>query len=497
MKNTYVLAADLGGSGTKSMLYNLTLNRIEHSAFRPVELQHPEPDSVIQGSYEMLRSVVEGMKECIEESRVKGSDIGAIVFDGQQAGLIWIDKNYNAISPFDSWLDNRFVPFVSVMNNVCGNRILQNCGNNQLITTGAKMLWWKKNKPEIYSNAAKMVIPATYVGGKFAGLTSDGAYFENTSTGYTGLIDYSTDTWDREVCIDCGIDEKKLPKVVEPIQIVGQLCNQFAQELGIPSGIPIISGAGDFPAGGLGSGVLSPGQAGDISGTASLFFACSKDWKPDPEGLVRILRSPVKGYWYPFCFTNGGGCIKWFVDHFVPNADLKELTDKASMLPPGSEGLAFFPYIGGTTQDPNLGGAFVGIKWNHSQQHLYRAILESISFEYKSYLDAISKLEGISDFKEIRVFGGGSENFMWNQIKANVLGTKYRRMKTHDCSLLGSVIIAGKAIGFYDDLIASAQGVNYIENEFSSQSKSEDIYSKIYDRWSKFRTDNYAALRGI
>ena len=497
MKDIYILAADFGGSGTKTMLYNLATNKVVHTAFRESRLYHPEPNAVVQDSEEMFSSATEGIKECVQATGIKGSDIGAIIFDGQQAGLIWIDEDYNAISPFDSWLDNRFVPFVRFMDEKCGDRILQKGGNKRIVTTGPKMLWWKANKPDIYKKACKVVIPSCYVGGRLAGLRGKEAYFENTSTGYSGMIDYETDTWDDEICTTCGIAREKLPEVVEPTKIIGRLSKKYAQELGISEGIPIIAGAGDFPAGGIAAGVVKPGQAGDISGTASLFFACSSTWKPDPEGLVRTLKSPINGYWYAFCFTNGGGCIRWFADNFVPNADLKKLTGQTEKLLPGSEGLAFFPYIGGTSLDPSLGGAFLGLKWSHSQQHLYRSILESISFEYKSYSMAIRDLLQIPPFQEIRVFGGGSENFMWNQMKADVLSTRYMRMRIHDCSLLGSVVIAGKAIGFYDDMIEGANKVNNVEDTFEPIPAATKVYEEVYSRWNGFKERNYAALKGI
>ncbi len=497
MKDVYVLASDIGGSGTKTILFNLAINKIVHTATKATKLYHPEPDSVTQDPGEMLSSTIEGMKECIQASGIYSADIAAIVMDGQQAGLIWIDEDYNAISPFDSWLDNRFVPFVQVMDRSCGERILAKGGNKRIITTGPKMLWWKANKPAIYDRACKLVIPATYVGGKLAGLKGAQAYFENTSTGYTGMIDYETDTWDEEICKVCGITIEKLPEVVEPTRIVGKLCAEYARELGIPTGIPVVSGAGDFPAGGIGAGVLEPGQAGDISGTASLFFACSSTWNPDPAGLVRTLRSPIEGFWYAFCFTNGGGCIRWFADNFVPQSDLRALTTQANSIPPGSEGLAFYPYIGGTTLDPSLGGAYLGIKWNHSQAHAYRAILESIAFEYKSYATAIHDLLDLPDFSEIRVFGGGSENLMWNQMKADILDTTYARMRIHDCSLLGSVIIAGKAIGFYKGMIEAARTINSVENISLPEPKSREAYDSVYERWRRYKEENYSALKGI
>jgi ribulose kinase len=70
-------------------------------------------------------------------------------------------------------------------------------------------------------------------------------------------------------------------------------------------------------------------------------------------------------------------------------------------------------------------------------------------------------------------------------------------MRIHDCSLLGSIVIAGKAIGFYDDMIKAAGSINNIENTFVPDPMASEAYNSVYSNWERFRDDHYAALRGI
>lgn len=498
MKTKYILASDIGGSGVKSMLFDLLERRIVAVAAMPLNWYHPAPDAIEYDADEILQACVDGMKACIAKAGVDTGAIGAIVTDGQQAGQIFVDADFNAVSPYDTWMDNRFLPFAAEMNRICGDRILAKGGNNAIITIGPKILWWKKNRPDVYNKTYKVTLTANFVGGKLAGLKGNHAYYENTSTGYSGLIDNDTDNWDDEICDAVGIDRNKLADVVEPTRVVGNLIAKYAKEIGVPSGIPIVAGAGDFPAASIASGILSPGQVGDTAGTASMFTVCSDYWRPDPSGMIRTLRSPIKGYWYAFCFTTGGGSIKWFVDNVVcEEGQFDRLNEGAAKLPIGSDGLAFYPYIGGIFKGTNVGGAFSGLQWAHDRNHMFRSILEAVAFEYKEYATALRNLLGMDKFATVRGSGGGTRNNMWNQIKADILDVTYESMLEEECSLLGSAIIAGNAIGVYPDLLETAKTFNHVRATFQAKPENVNRYGEVFDHWHNLKEEHYPLLKSI
>lgn len=501
-RKNYILASDLGGSGTKTMLFDLE-GEIAAMAFRESHLEHSEAGAVTQDPEDMFRSVFEGLKECMEKSAADPKDVAAIVLDGQQSSLMWIDRDYNAVSPHDSWMDNRYGSFVPEMASKCGDRILEKTGTNKGFVHGAKILWWKQNEPDVFKRAYKMVIPATYIGGRLAGLSGDDAYFEDTSLGFSGICDNNADAWDYEICEAVGIPVEKLPKIVEPTTIIGGLSKEYADLLNLPQGLPIVSGAGDFPAATVGAGICEPGQTGDIAGTASIFCLCSDSWKPDPRGIVRTLKSPVPGMWIPFGFVTGGGCIRWFRENFFGNeiegtTDIfSYLNEKIKDIPIGCEGLGFYPYIGGKQTNPDYRGAWIGIQWGHAREHFYRAILESVAYEYRFYMQSLRELLDIGDFKEIRGFGGGSANVLWNQLKADVLGIPYITLKEQECSLLGSAIVAGYAIGAYSDIAETSKKMNKIVKRTYPIEANQVLYRDVYESWIKLSRTHEEFLRGI
>ncbi len=498
IKKKYVICSDIGGSGTKTMLFDLG-GEIVCTSFKETKLYHPEAGATIQLVDELMASVVTTIRECLYKSNINKKNVEGIIFDGQQSGLMWIDQDYNAVSEYDSWIDMRCGKYVPEMIKECGDIILNKTGTNVGIVHGPKILWWKNERPEIYKKAYKMVLIATYIGGKFANLNGKDAYYENTTLGFSGIADIEKCQWDREICESTGIDIEKLPEITEPEKIIGKLCSYYAMLLELTEGIPVISGGGDFPCAGVGAGILNDNQLGDIAGTASIVFVAKDSWKPDPSGVLRVLKSPVKNIWYTFGFTTGGGGIRWFRDNFF-NSNVEEniydkLSESCKDIPSGCSGLGFYPYIGGTQPNPDYRGAWIGIDFSHSPEHFYKSILEGIAYEYKGYLEEMKNLL-IAKPTEMRIIGGGSASIIWNQIKANVLGLPCLLLSQQECSLLGSAIIAGYALGYYESIDSKAKELNKTRCKINPEPEKSQIYEEYYKVWRK-NLENKHFLNGL
>ena len=90
---------------------------------------------------------------------------------------------------------------------------------------------------------------------------------------------------------------------------------------------------------------------------------------------------------------------------------------------------------------------------------MYRAVLESIGYEYRLYQDILSDISGNRAAKEIYCIGGGSKSALFNQIKADILGVPYTTLDMNDTGTLGAAIIAGYAIGAYRSMAETADSM--------------------------------------
>ena len=299
-----------------------------------------------------------------------------------------------------------------------------------------------------------------------AGLQADEAFIDNTFIHFSALSDASTGSWSAELCSLLGIDPAKLPTIVQPAQIIGSVSDTAARDFGLAAGTPIAAGAGDTAAGALGAGIVHKGMLLDTAGTASVLAGCTDTFVADAENRALLtMRSVIPGLWHPLAYIGGGGlALSWFRDQFAASEvagvdDLyARLTTEAETIPPGAEGLFFSPHLGGRIcpSEPAMRGAWIGFSWGHTRSHFFRAILESVGFEYAYYLEILRHLIPDLSLTEARVIGGGAQSTVWNQIKADILGVPYQRLARTEFATWGAALIAGHGVGLFPDLVATA-----------------------------------------
>ena len=128
-------------------------------------------------------------------------------------------------------------------------------------------------------------------------------------------------------------------------------------------------------------------------------------------------------------------------------------------MPAGADGLLFLPYLDGRIlpSEPAMRGTWLGLHRRHGRAHLARAVLEGVAFAYRGYLELLAELHGDLDFAEARVAGGGARSATWNQLKASALGVRYTRLQRSELSCWGAALVAGAAVGVFDDLASAAE----------------------------------------
>jgi xylulokinase len=469
MSSTYLIGVDLGTSSTKSALYT-TDGRLVADAMVEVPIYYPSPGVVEQENEDFYRSAAQTVKQCLQASGIDPRQVAAIAFDSQMAGIGTVDENFNPATRFDSWLDMRCQPYIEYINKHYGDLVTRLTGCPPTCNHGPKILWWKEEQPEAYKHIAKFVTPAGYVAGKMAGLKGEEAFIDYTFIHFSGLSDAQNGRWSDELCRALGADPAKLPKIVEPWHIVGEVSDAVAVDFGLAPGTLVAAGCGDTAAGALGGGIVRSGVLFDVAGTASVLAGCTDTFVADVKNRTLLtMRSVIPGLWNPLAYIGGGGiALRWFRNEFFNRLRgihqevslnlYDELSQQASTIKPGSDGLFFSPHLGGricpTTAE--MRGAWLGFSWGHTQAHFARAILEGVAYEYAYYLNILRELIPNLELFEARVVGGGARSSVWNQIKADVLGVPYQPLQGDEFGSWGSAMVAGKAAGVFRDLATVA-----------------------------------------
>lgn len=470
MTPRYLIGVDLGTMGTKTAIFD-TQGNLVADAYEESKLYYPKPGWVEQDPDEIYGSAIRTIKQCMDISGINPSDVAGIACDGQMSGIGSVNQDWETPTAYDSWLDTRCGAYIPQLEEH-DLQIIASTGGPPTFSHGAKILWWKHERPGIYDQIVKFVVPGGYVAGRLAGLRGDEAFMDRTYLHFTCFSNTPAGKWSDELIDLFEVDKSKLPRIVDPWEVIGYVTDQAASETGLKSGTPIAAGCGDQAANMLGAAMVSPGLVFDVAGTASVFAVCVDHFITDIE-FKTLFTAPlaIPGLYYTLAYINGGGLnLRWFRDELAAHEkaeaedsrqNIYQILDQmAEKVPPGSDKLLFQPHLGGRVcpSDPNTRGLFLGLNWSHTKAHLYRALMEGVAYEYAYYLGIVRGLLPNLDVRETRVIGGGARSSLWNQIKADVLGVPYVTLNREEFGVLGSAILAGYAAGVFDDLAETSQG---------------------------------------
>lgn len=492
MSSELLLGLDVGTGGTKAALYDLA-GRLHGEATVASRLHRHADGAVEQDPAEMERELHAAIRGALAEARAGGGDVAGLAIDGQMAGVMFVDAAGAAVGPYDSWLDARCEAQVAVMRREA-ERIVALTGGFPTYSHGPKLLWWREHRPTDLARAVAMVMPAAYLAGRLAGLGGADAFVDPTYLHFSCLADTRAERWSDELVSAFEVPERLLPRIVQPWEVVGEVSAAAARETGLRAGTPVAAGCGDTAAGLLGAGVVRPGAALDVAGSASVLAVGVPGFAPDRGATLFTARGVAAGSYYSLGYVQGGGLnLGWFRDlfapdlaHLAPDEAFSALDAAAASVPPRAAGVRFAPHLGGrvTPNDPRQRGVLAGLTWQHGRADVYRAVLEAIAFEYALYLRGIRALHPGLGTVTVRGVGGGSRSTLWGQIKADVLDVGYRPLARQEGGALGSALIAGHAVGLIDDMAASAERFNDLLPGFDPTPGAAAAYSGAVDDYA-------------
>src|SRR5690606_36708335 len=122
---------------------------------------------------------------------------------------------------------------------------------------------------------------------------------------------------------------------------------EAADLAGMPEGTPVVSRARENAAAAVGTGIIRPGLLSASLGTSGVVFAPLETYQPEPEGRLHAFCHAVPGMWHLMgVMLSAAGILRWYRDAIAGDAEplsYDALIAEAAAVPPGAEGLLFFP----------------------------------------------------------------------------------------------------------------------------------------------------------
>ena len=496
----YLIGIDIGTSGTKTALFCEDGTKLA-SATVEYPLYQPYAGWAEQDPHDWWEATVKGIAAVT--SGIDKNEIAAIGLSGQMHGLVMLDGGGNVLRKSIIWCDQRTsAECDEITERVGADRLMQITMSPALTGfTASKILWVRKNEPEIYEKCKTILLPKDYI--RYM-LTGERATEVSDASGMQ-LLDIARRDWSDEVLAKLDIDKSMLGKVYESQEITGVISESASKLTGIPAGIPVVGGAGDNAASAVGCGVVAGGRAFTTIGTSGVVFAHSPTAAHDPKGRIHSFCAAVPNEWHVMGVVQSAGLsLRWFRDNFCSSeaaeasargADVYRVMDEyAANVPVGSNRLLYLPYLMGERTphlDPFAKGAFIGLSAIHTRHDMLRAVMEGVTFALRDSLELFGDA-GIT-VGEMMACGGGASSPLWRQMLADVFGCRVQTASSNEGGALGAALLAATGAGIYGSVREACDAVitvkNVCEPNAENYRKYSDVYGIYTGLYEKIRSD--------
>lgn len=444
----HLLGIDVGTTATKMILVN-DRGRVVAEASRPSALSAPQSTWAEEDPAQWWGNICALAPAVLNRAGVNATDVAAIGTCGMVPAAVLLDARGAVLRPAIMQSDARAVDEITAQRRLTdATDILARTGNpitQQSI--GPKLAWLRQHEPTVMRRAAHLMGSYEYITSRLTGVYT----VERNWALESGLFDLQRQDWDDGLLELGGVERAWLGDVHWAADVIGTVTREAARDSGLAHGTPVIAGSADHVASAFSAGLRRQGDLlVKLGGSGDMLFTLDRA-ETDPRLYLDYHVIPGK-FLLNGCMASSGSLIRWFRDRFAPGSDYATLDAEAVALPAGSDGLILLPYFLGEKtplNDPLARGTVVGLTLAHTRAHVFRAVLEGISFGFQHHLDVLAEHR----YKPThgRLTNGGAHSALWRQITSDVLGLPLEAIADHPGSSLGAAFVAGKGIGVFAD----------------------------------------------
>jgi xylulokinase len=477
----HYLGIDIGTFESKGVIVDAS-GRVVASASKPHRMLVPQPGwAEHRPKQDWWGDFTTICKKLLADSGIAPSSIRAVGASAIGPCMLPVDGDGEALSNAVLYgVDTRAAKEIGELNAAIGpDHILGRCGNALTSqSVGPKILWLKKNRPEVFRKAAKIVTSTTYLVQK---LTGECVIDHYSAANFSPLYLVDRQGWSTELAPDI-VDIERLPKIMWTTAVAGHVTARAAHATGLAKGTPVIAGTIDAAAEALSVGVVRKGDMMVMYGSTVFTIMLSKNRIEDAR------------LWYaPWLFpgehasmaglATSGTLTHWFRDQAARDLDPDEafakLAREAEASPPGANGLVMLPYFSGERtpiHDPDAKGMIFGLNLTHRRGDLYRALLEGIACGTNHIIETYRDIGHMPG--SLIAVGGGTRNHVWPQAVSDISGMAQTVCRNSVGASYGDAFLA--ALGVGDVSKRDILTWNPEERRIKPDRKNRPVYERRY-----------------
>ncbi|MCE4988927.1 glycerol kinase GlpK [Staphylococcus hominis] len=484
----YIMSIDQGTTSSRAILFDKE-GQIQGVAQREFKQYFPKSGWVEHDANEIWTSVLAVMAEVINENEIDPEQIKGIGITNQrETTVIWDKKTGRPIYHAIVWQSRQTQHICNELKEQGHEKTFRNKTGLLLdpYFSGTKVRWILDNVKGAREKAEN---------GDLLFGTIDTWLVWKLSGGEAHITDYSNASrtliynihelkWDDELLELLDIPKAILPEVKESSEVYAHTKDYhfFGQE------VPIAGIAGDQQAALFGQACFERGDVKNTYGTGGFMLMNTGEEPVTSEsGLLTTIAYGLDGkvnYALEGSIFVSGSAIQWLRDGLRIINSAPQTENYATRVN-STDNVYFVPaFVGlGTPYwDSEARGAIFGLTRGTEKEHFIRATLESLCYQTRDVMEAMSKDSGI-EVNNLRVDGGAVKNNFIMQFQADIVDTSVERPEVQETTALGAAYLAGLAVDFWEDKKDIADGWK-LEKEFNPE-MSEETRTKLYKGWKK------------
>lgn len=422
---THFLGVDVGTYETKGVLVDGD-GSIVASAARAHEMLVPHPGwAEHRAEQDWWGDFVAIVRMLLADSRIAPADIKAIGCSAIGPCMLPLDADGNPLCNAVLYgVDTRAARETAELTARIGEAtLMRRCGVTLTSqSVGPKILWLRRNRPEVFARTRRIVTASTFLVGRLTGEVVIDRY---TGGSFAPFYDVETQSWTADFA--SGIAEPSLlPELRWADEIAGTVTPRAAAETGLAPGTPVVVGTVDAAAEALSVGVLDAGDMMVMYGSTMFMILLTADIARDPRlwyapWMLRGLHASAAG------LATSGTLTHWFRDQLARDLDpataFARLAAEAAASPPGARGLIVLPHFSGERtphHNPHARGCIFGLDLTHTRADIYRAVVEGMACAAAQVFETYAEA-GLPARRLVAV-GGGTRNALWLQAVSDISG---------------------------------------------------------------------------
>ena len=480
----YILSLDQGTTSSRAILFDHDGNvvRSAQSEFRQI---YPQPGWVEHDPGDIWSSQLQVAQDIVADP----AEIAAIGISNQrETTLIWDRLSGEPIHNAIVWQDRRTSAFCDALKAEGFDQTILN--ETGLVTdayfSGTKVAWLLENVAGAREKAEAGELAFGTVDSYLVWKLTGGALHitDVSNAARTMLFDIHRGDWSKAILERLNIPRALLPQVRPCSQVYGETLPEF-----FGAALPIAGMAGDQQAATFGQAAYQAGMAKNTYGTGC-FMLMNTGSKPQSSAnnlLTTVAWQVGEGalqYALEGSIFMAGAAVQWLRDEMKLLSDAAESEAIAASID-SADGVYVVPAfvgLGAPYWDQYVRGAIVGMTRGSGRAQIVRATLESIAYQTRDVVDAMSADSGLP-LDTLKVDGGAVVNDFLMQFQADILGVPVQRPAVTETTALGAAYLAGLATGFWtsqDEIAKQWQ----LEREFEP-AMSADQRDSLYAGWQR------------